>query len=108
MQGASDILQQALENSGLPSTVDDDQEGDIANATNGTSNSISKSGDGIISVSSGGPAVVTVTSRTGQPSLSRQGTMAVHDSATGMLKRHYIRKARLCVKNSLNRCFVRL
>ncbi|KAK3731761.1 hypothetical protein RRG08_035428 [Elysia crispata] len=91
-QGASDILQQALENSGLPSTVDDDQEGDIANATNGTSNSISKSGDGIISVSSGGPAVVTVTSRTGQPSLSRQGTMAVHDSATGMLKRHYIRK----------------
>ncbi|RUS91968.1 hypothetical protein EGW08_000181 [Elysia chlorotica] len=76
-QVASDILQQALENSGLPSTVDDDQDGDVS-ATSDTGNNISKSGDGIISVSSGGPTVVTVTSRTNQPSLSRQGTMAVN------------------------------
>ncbi|GFR59781.1 zinc finger protein 236 [Elysia marginata] len=92
-QGASDILQQALENSGLPSTVDDDQDRDVVGATNvSNSTNIRKTGDGIMSVPSGDSAVVTITDRTDQPNLPRQGTMAVHDSATGMLKRHYIRK----------------
>ncbi|GFN95295.1 Zinc finger protein 236, partial [Plakobranchus ocellatus] len=91
-QGASDILQQALENSGLQSTVDDDQDGDGVSNNNLLG---SNKNDGRIlssSASSGGPAVVTVTASTVQPNLPRQGTMAVHDSATGMLKRHYIRK----------------
>ncbi|CAG5136803.1 unnamed protein product, partial [Candidula unifasciata] len=77
-QGTSDILQQALENSGLPSTVDDQesyskQVGTVSSA----------------SVRSSTSATCTTTAR---GHMSRLGTMAVHDSATGLLKRHYIRK----------------
>ncbi|KAH9518513.1 hypothetical protein Btru_017009 [Bulinus truncatus] len=77
-QGASDILQQALENSGLQNTVDDHDSdkdnGGMVSITHGVSGSV-----GTVTIRSSG-------------NLSRLGTMAVHDSATGLLKRHYIRK----------------
>uniref|UniRef100_A0A2C9KBF8 C2H2-type domain-containing protein n=1 Tax=Biomphalaria glabrata TaxID=6526 RepID=A0A2C9KBF8_BIOGL len=78
-QGASDILQQALENSGLQNTVEDDHDTD-------------KEGSGLVNMTS---------SRSGLPGtgglrsgghLTRLGTMTIQDSATGLLKRHYIRK----------------
>ncbi|BFZ19708.1 hypothetical protein BsWGS_22746 [Bradybaena similaris] len=77
-QGTSDILQQALENSGLPSTVGDDQEGYSKEVGTTSSASVRSSSSS--------------THTTARSHLSRLGTMAVHDSATGLLKRHYIRK----------------
>lgn len=64
-------MQQALENSGLPGSVEEDQEGDPKETSSGVA--------GAVSVTNSGDA-------------PRLGTMAVHDSATGVLKRHYIRK----------------
>ncbi|XP_059150373.1 zinc finger protein 236-like isoform X2 [Physella acuta] len=81
-QGASDILQQALENSGLQNAVDDDHDTDKE-----MTNSV------MVTVSSGAPTSTTNTVNLREShGFPRLGTMAVHDSATGLLKRHYIRK----------------
>ena len=76
MAGASDILQQALENSGLTGRVPENgQEASLPHASSASTT--------MVSVSSSAPrSTVTVT---------------VHDSATGVTKRHLIRKVgRLC------------
>ena len=78
-------MQQALENSGLPSTVGD-QDVDASKEANAAA----------ASVSTLRPTSAAMTTSASQPArnmnITKLGTMAVHDSATGLLKRHYIRK----------------
>ena len=71
MAGASDILQQALENSGLTGRVPENgQEASLPHASSASTTTVS--------LSSSAPRSTM--------------TMTVHDSATGVTKRHLIRK----------------
>lgn len=86
MPGASDILQQALENSGLTSRVPEN--GQEASQTQTTTSGVS--------------SVNTTQPRTTM-------TMTVHDAATGITKRHLIRKVRaLLLQITLHTIYVYL